>query len=384
MDLAAKNFHDYWEFRDYCTRGYISDSHYDWKASRIGVVGDKAVSHFGIWGYKMRIGKDAVRTGGIGMVCTDNPYRKKGYLTATAKASIHAMRECGYDISMLFGIPDFYNKLGYVKAWDDSICSLKSASLRSLPAKPIKLKKFGYQPNSWTDKIANRTNAGLTGTAVRPTYGKSRTKEKDTCWYWTNHKDEPSGYVMIQNDGSDFQLIDWGGAAIDVLVAVSKLTNKSHSATIDMRALHARSELFAALQKLPYRMETNHNPTGGAMVRILNLESLLNKIRRTLFSRFEACGLSDWQNDLLIKSPAEAVILSVRAGKIEARQMAAGETPPKHKITAGQEIAQLLIGLHPPDEIISTAQIRCSGDARKLCQALFPVQMPRLGAWDHF
>ena len=248
MDLAAKNFHGYWEFRDYCTSGYIADSHYDWQTSRIGMIGDTAVSHFGVWGFKMRIGTDAVRTGGIGAVCTDKPYRKKGYLAATAEASITAMRECGYDISLLFGIPNFYHKLGYVKAWDDSNYSLKSASLTSLPAQPIKLNKFSYTPKSWTDKIANSTNAGLTGTAVRPTYGKSRTKEKDTCWYWTNRKDEPSGYVMIRNEKPTLQLIDWGGAAKDILVAVSKLTNKFHSATINIRALHARSELFAELQ----------------------------------------------------------------------------------------------------------------------------------------
>ena len=384
MDLAAKNFHGYWEFRDYCTSGYISGSHYDWKASRIGMVGNKAVSHYGVWGFKMRIGTDAVRTGGIGAVCTDKPYRKKGYLAATAKACINAMRECGYDISLLFGIPNFYQKFRYVKAWDDSSCSLKSASLTSLPAQPIKLHKFHYTSNSWTDKIANSTNAGLTGTAVRPTYGKSRTKEKDTCWYWKNRKDEPSGYVMIRNDGPALQLIDWGGKPNDVLAAVSKLTNTFHSATINIRALHARSELFAELQNLAYRMETDHNPNGGAMIRVLNLVTLLNRIRRTLSSRLKASGLSDWQDDLLIEMPTETVILSARTGRIEARQMAAGESPPKHKIAAGQEIAQLIIGLHPPDEIISKAQIRCSGDARKLVQALFPAQMPTLGAWDHF
>jgi len=38
-------------------------------------------------------------------------------MAKTVAATIEAMSQVGYDMTVLFGIPDFYHRFGYVRAW---------------------------------------------------------------------------------------------------------------------------------------------------------------------------------------------------------------------------------------------------------------------------
>jgi len=72
-DMIAKIFgggDGYDRFRDFCRKVYVLPSHYDWKASRIGLIGDQIVTHFGVLNVQVRIGTALVRVGGIGAVST--------------------------------------------------------------------------------------------------------------------------------------------------------------------------------------------------------------------------------------------------------------------------------------------------------------------------
>jgi GNAT superfamily N-acetyltransferase len=115
-DLMAKVFSDvgYFEFRNQCRRWYVNHSHYDWRVSRIGILDGRIITHYGVWGYDMRIGSAVVRAGGIGGVATHGDFRRRGFMARTVRASLDAMRGNGYDITILFGINDFYHGFGYV------------------------------------------------------------------------------------------------------------------------------------------------------------------------------------------------------------------------------------------------------------------------------
>ena len=57
-----------------------------------------------------------VRMGGIGGVNTKESHRMKGYARRLLSDTVSYMTEQGYDVTMLFGIPDFYDKFGYIPA----------------------------------------------------------------------------------------------------------------------------------------------------------------------------------------------------------------------------------------------------------------------------
>jgi len=97
--------------------------------TRIGMLADRIVTHFGVARYETRVGRSVLVTAGVGGVATHPEHRGQGLMRVTAAASIATLREAGYDISLLFGIPDFYEKFGYVRAWSDDIYTVKAEDL---------------------------------------------------------------------------------------------------------------------------------------------------------------------------------------------------------------------------------------------------------------
>ena len=91
LELTGKCFGHYYEWIRYGRLGYIGSTHYDWDASRIGLIDGRVVTHWGVWGYTMRIGRARVRVGGIGAVATDGEFRKFGLMARTARAIALAM-----------------------------------------------------------------------------------------------------------------------------------------------------------------------------------------------------------------------------------------------------------------------------------------------------
>jgi hypothetical protein len=73
LDMYGKVFSDFINYYDAVRAGrerYIGNSHYHWGVSRVGLVGGRVVTHYGVWDYQMRIGSARVRMGGVGGVAT--------------------------------------------------------------------------------------------------------------------------------------------------------------------------------------------------------------------------------------------------------------------------------------------------------------------------
>jgi len=68
-------------------RGRITESHYDWGTSRIGVVDGTSVTHFGVYDIAMRVGVTWLRTAGVQLVTTLADHRGRGLMTETVQAA---------------------------------------------------------------------------------------------------------------------------------------------------------------------------------------------------------------------------------------------------------------------------------------------------------
>ena len=74
---------------------------------------EEMVSQLGLREYQMRFGSAQLKMGGIDGVGTPEEHRNKGYSRRVMEHTIEYMNENEYDVSMLFGIPNFYYKFGY-------------------------------------------------------------------------------------------------------------------------------------------------------------------------------------------------------------------------------------------------------------------------------
>lgn len=385
-DLIAKVFshQGYFEFRDYCRDTYIGHSHYDWAASRIGMLDGKIVAHYGVWDYQMRIGQAQVRVGGIGAVATHGDYRGRGLITKTAIASIDAMAAQGYDMTALFGIDNFYDRFGYVRAWSDRAQVLAMADLPE--AKAPKLKAF----NRWDDPsmidLGNRAFDGLTASAVRPTYELMARYNKFEGYRWNDGRGRPVGYVVTARDracSTRLLIVDAVGEVEQVLAVAAALARRKKMTEVKFSNLHPAGPLSKALVQMTSREETSHRRCGGPMIRTLSLRSCLTKMQAELSARLGRSSLARWTGRLLVADCREKMELDIRGGQARvAGAGAAGKT--QSSIRGGEEIAQLLIGTNEPMETVAAGGIKLAGNAPLLLPVLFPAQHPMLAGVDRY
>ena len=73
----------------------------------------KVVTHFGVYGLTVRVGSARVAAAGVNLVVTHPDYRKQGLMPKTIWSSIEAMRDRGYDISIVANaVENYYERFG--------------------------------------------------------------------------------------------------------------------------------------------------------------------------------------------------------------------------------------------------------------------------------
>jgi len=381
-DLMAKVFSDvgYFEFRNQCLECYVNHSHYDWHASRIGILDGRIVTHYGVWGYDMRIGSAVVRVGGIGGVATHADFRKRGFMARTIRASLDAMRENAYDMTILFGINDFYHRFGYIRAWSDTDYVV---AVRDLPAErpSVKPRKFRSFLREDVTAIYNREHARLTGSAVRPTYLSNKRKWKDwESYLWTGAGGRTSGYVAVAHREPALHCFETAGDVEQTLRVIAMLARRRSCTEVRFSSPHYDGPLARRLRRGTCRTETRYRRCGGAMIHTVHLASTLSKMSGELSRRLRNSPLAPWRGNLLIADAREQVLLVIDRSRVHV----AAVRKTKHAIRGGEEIAQLLIGSDEPEEIVEASGTRLSGDAHALIRVLFPNQHPQLRTWDRY
>jgi hypothetical protein len=333
----------------------------------------------------MRIGRCAVRVGGVGAVGTHGDYRKRGLMLRTGRASIEAMRRLGYDMTLLFGIKDFYHRFGYVRAWPETGFYVATGDLPK--AGGLRLRKLALVHRDDLDRLYNRQNAGLTGTAIRPTFSRRSGLWGEEGFLWTDRRGRAKGYVVVMPErgpAPKLFVLDSAGDSDEVLAAAGILARRKAVQEVRFGNVHLLGELARRLKVGQARLELNYRRNGGPMIRAVNLRTCLGRIAPELSRRLRASALAGWRGRLLVADPRDAVVLDVGRGRVTlAPEAAAPRTPvARHCVRGGQEIVQLLIGADEPLETVRIGAMKLSGDAPALVEALFPRQYPMLAGAD--
>jgi len=380
VDLIAKVFSNggYFTMRNNCRSGYLAGSHYDWTASRIGRLDGRIVTHYGVWGYAMRIGACRVRVGGIGAVATHGDYRRRGLMAETAAAAIRSMRDSGYHMTVLFGIPDFYHRFGYVRAWPKTTWIVKAKHLPE--GRPPGLHRLPRKRWPETARLYNRWCANLTATAVRPTYPGEPT-ERARGYYWASGGGRLGGYLYVVPHETHIACVDSAGLPETVLQALKRLAGRYDVKEVHLPSLPYASPLAKLLRRGNCRCELGYEQSGGAMIRTLRLAWTLERITDELARRLRNSPLHAWRGRLQIADPRQRAALSIRRGEVRVVRPSGRA---RHAISGGETIAQLLIGTDEPREIVEAGRIALRGDAERLIEVLFPAQHPMLSELDRF
>ncbi len=383
VELVAKTFGSYFATRRMSLGFYLLEGHYDWAASAIGRLGGRLVSHWGVWGYRMRIGRAIVRCAGIGGVATDAEHRGRGHMARTAAHGVERLRARGYPLSVLFGIDDFYHRFGYVPAWRESSWHLLRKDLPPPAARPPRLERIPFGPSAEVNRLHNRWNAGLTGTALRPTFttGFFRwARASPQAWLWRDARGRAAGHLFVHEDGGVLVTTEATGAPGAVLASLGRLAARLGLPSLRFETLPYGSPLARRLRTLNCRYEQRYARDGEAMVRLVDLEACLRAMEPELSRRLAASPLDGYRGTLRIEGPEGAAGLTIDRGRARVVPAAAGRS----SLRAGWHLAQLLLGTDEPLETCEVGRIRLAGDAARLAPVLFPAQHPQLQLGDRY
>jgi predicted N-acetyltransferase YhbS len=382
---------DVWEdgvafYRDH----YVGNSHYHHEVSRIAVLKNEVVSHWGVWGYDMRVGSTLLRTGGVGAVATREQYRKRGFMTQLGEASLNTMQKAGYDLSVLQGFTSNYARFGYVRAWNNTSYDVQVDEI-NIDGQTPSFTRIELNKNDAADRLYNTTHAHLTGTILRPSYRNVLMRRRQV-YGWMNDAQTLLGYVYIEvlNDEKTLLCMEIVGDTQTALSVLQHLARANGCTLIRLETLPYAHPVLIHLRRGTVRAVTDYNKSygfkdNGWLIQLINLQSVLEKLSSDFTERLNNSPFASWRGALVLASHEERVALEIDCGNIrvlDANSLKLGSDC--SSIEGGHYLVQLLIGKEEPLEVMQAANMKLTNEADKLIQILFPKQDPTLASWDQF
>jgi predicted N-acetyltransferase YhbS len=382
---------------DEIAREYVGNCNYDPRATRLAWDGERLVHHWGVWGYEMRLESITLRVAGIGAVATDENSRKQGLMERAARASFQAMEEAGYDLSILRG--RHYVKYGYARAWNYVTYRLGGSRFSEVPAAPPQVPYRALKAGDMDAITAlyNRTHAGFSGTALRPTYRVMKS-EGDSYHGWFDVGGSLAGFVRAlpgEDAPQHFVCLEAAGDPEQCLAVLAELFRQGQPAetanaerkpyeTLSFFTLPQQHPLLQRIRCGACLVETQYFGNTGWRVRLVNLRSTLEKL---LEARLRRSHLAGWQGTLLLDAGDilplrdQRARLAIDRGQVS---FAPEAQESEHSLHGGAALARLLIGSDDPAEVMRQEGMQCHGAAAELAAVLFPNLYPMLSHWDEF
>lgn len=349
---------------------------------RVALAGEGTqVAGLWLWVMRMRIGLATVGLGGIGGVGTEEEHRKKGYASQVMWDSVDLMSERGIEMSILFGIQDFYHRHGFGVVFANSSVQVATRDLgRARRRLAVRQMKKSEAPQVL--RLYNRLNAGRTGTVARyPDWQGFR-----IAAYFTDpgkvivvldDRDRIRGYAHLGENKrcSGFCVSEAGGtdAAVYETLA-SEAGRRASRCGLEEVVFHLPKDddLGAFLGRYGCRWDLYHPRSGGPMGRIILLDKLFEKLCPELSQRW-ARGDTGWRGTLSLHTDIGTVGLRVKKGLVEVvtprRPSATVEIP---QLT----LTQLVMGYRDATDVAYDDDVSIPRRALPVMDALFPRGYP--------
>ena len=333
-------------------------------------AGGEMVSELWLVDVTVRAWGGTLRSAGVAGVATPKPHRMKGHARRLMEACEPFTADRGFEISTLFGIPDFYHRFGYA-----TICPEYEVriDLDALDSEREASSLEDVRPTDWGGiaRLCNAAYAALDGSVVRRE-GAWQGPKQGSDWGQTpralvgrDPQEQPVAYAVVDNELTDGCLgvsdaAASNDAAAEALVGGLAEIAKSHGATGLLARLHPETGLGPLLTQYGGAAVVTRPDNAGYMARIVDLSAVLRKCTPSLSARASACDL-----------PVPETI-HVRTDIGDGRIALAGEAPQAELCVDRMELVQLLFGYRTFTELRDKGTANASGVTDQVLAALFP------------
>ncbi|MBN1933593.1 MAG: GNAT family N-acetyltransferase [Anaerolineae bacterium] len=351
------------------------------------LINDQVVCWLWAIDYQMRIGSTQVRMGGIGGVETVREHRMKGYMRVLFEDTVQYLVAEGYDVSMLFGIPNFYTKFGYAVCLPThkQVVQTRDAEEAKPRAgiKPVALESVDMGA---VCELYNANNAQRTGTLVR--FPEHFTQFSKGTWWG-----RPAEAIALKDKAGKllaYAAYDKADQVVNVveveavddelfpflLYAFAEQAIEKRCGEINLH--HPPDHPFAEyVQRFGCTWETECPRWGGGMMRAMNIQTLFDKIKLELERRLDL-GPS---GSLALKTDIGTVVLRIQDGRLCIDS--GGEAAVTLEVSQ-DKLTQMLVGYRSVRDVLSSPGVKATGNVLPWLDALFPRGYPYVWLADHF
>lgn len=384
-DLMAKvHCKDYWEGMTWMDRvgrhypGFLREH------TRLAFLEGDLAGALRVTTDTVRIGEARLKMGGFGWVSTSGKHRHKGVARELMLNTVEYFREHGYHVSMLFGIPNFYHRFGFVTTLADYTTYLDPSDLDLEPASGYRVRGGKAGDIRAMQKMHEAMDDDTSCSIIRcAAHFSHQWRLWEGLRVVTNASGTPVGYFLAK---------DAGGCLTIREVGVQK---REHCETLlqaigrEARA-HYRHEIAIVappshpfvqyLMRYRSRHEMRVTQNEGGMMAVVNtaetLESMIPEWEQSLVGN----GLGDARVEVTLLVNRKPWRVRANRGAID---IAAQSGSNKFTLDAG-ELMLLISGYRYFDEIFSQQRRMVSADGRALLGAMFPKRTPFVWPMDRF
>ena len=365
------------------SKKYIGGCHYDFETTRLIWEGEKLVHHWGVWGYLMRVGSVLLKSAGIGAVVTLEDHRQQGLMAWAAEESFAAMKQNGYDVSILRG--RHYYKFGYRRAWNYVTTKLNPGHQPPEPVPEFELKQpyrpLGPEDMGQINALYNQQYADMSGSCVRPTYPMLAEGEMGAYGWFDG--DQLAGYVRAgaKEDKSALQCLESAGDPEQGLAVLRELMEEKEECTeLHFFTMPKDHPILQIVRRGACTIEDRYFYHTGWQIKIINLASTLTKLLPLFEERLANSHLVNLQGGLALYTGDQNAALFIDRGKVSVIDRLGS----LEEVHAGPGLGRLLIGSDEPGEIVRQEGITTTGLGMELINVLFPNLYPMMSHWDEF
>jgi predicted acetyltransferase len=318
------------------------------------MVASRPVSWADLFYYRLRIGRARLAMGGVANVRTEREHRMKGYGRRVLRRSVEVMTQDGLDVSLLFGIANFYERFGYRPVAGEHEAALPGRAVVNLPIR-LRAREISPRDHRRTLPLYRRyLDRGAVDLERRAAtwrgyvMGSSWAAQTVTVTGFFRGR-AMAAYVVCDNLPDVVTVAELVAARDDDLPSVlgwlgrqcrAKMAEKI---TFHLAPDHPAVRLALALGAT-ITQRTFHS--GGAMLRILNLGSTLAAMRGELSARWSASPMAGRAVRITFQTDIGNAQLAIQGSR-----GAAGAVRGRVRISQSR-LAQLLAGYAAPETLV--------------------------------